>query len=77
LENLRESLGLASIEVEYLHVASSDDVVFTERLDWLIQGDGTRMGPAVVVGVTEFRDGKICAWREYMDTSGFAHMLHP
>ena len=75
LENLVESLGLASIDVKYLHVASSEDVVFTERLDWLVQRDGTRMGPAVVVGVTEFRDGKICVWREYFDTSGFVHML--
>jgi limonene-1,2-epoxide hydrolase len=75
LDGMVESLGLASIEVEYLHIASSEDVVFTERLDWLVQSDGTRMGPAVVVGVTEFRDGKICAWREYFDTSGFAHML--
>jgi limonene-1,2-epoxide hydrolase len=75
LESMIESLGLASIDVEYLHIASSEDVVFTERLDWLVQRDGTRMGPAVVVGVTEFRDGKICAWREDMDTSSFAHML--
>ena len=74
LESLVESLGLASIDVEYLHVASSEDVVFTERLDWLVQHDGTRMGPAVVVGVTEFRDGKICAWREYFDTSGLTNL---
>ena len=75
LANLQDSIGMARIEVKYLHVASNDDVVFTERLDWLVQQDGTRMGPAVVVGVTEFRDGKISAWREYFDTSGFAHML--
>jgi limonene-1,2-epoxide hydrolase len=75
LASLVESLGLARIDVEYLHVASGDDVVFTERLDWLVQADGTRMGPAVVVGVTEFRDGKISAWREYFDTSGFVHLL--
>lgn len=75
MDSMVESLGLACIDVEYLHVASSDDVVFTERLDWLVQHDGTRTGPAVVVGVTEFRDGRICAWREYFDTSGFAHML--
>ncbi|HLM17504.1 MAG TPA: limonene-1,2-epoxide hydrolase family protein [Acidimicrobiia bacterium] len=75
LESLVDSLGLARIDVEYLHVASSEDVVFTERLDWLVQRDGTRMGPAVVVGVTEFRDGKISAWREYFDTSGFVDML--
>jgi limonene-1,2-epoxide hydrolase len=75
LASLVESIGLASIDVEYLNVASNDDVVFTERLDWLVQADGTRMGPAVVVGVTEFRDGKISAWREYFDTSGFAHVI--
>ncbi|MDP9183803.1 MAG: nuclear transport factor 2 family protein [Actinomycetota bacterium] len=77
LASLVESMGMASIDVEYRHVASTDDVVFTERLDWLVQSDGTRIGPAVVVGVTEFRDGKISAWREYFDTSGFAHMLDP
>jgi limonene-1,2-epoxide hydrolase len=75
LASMVDSLGLASIDVEYLHVASSEDVVFTERLDWLVQHDGSRMGPAVVVGVAEFRDGKISAWREYFDTSGFVHLL--
>jgi limonene-1,2-epoxide hydrolase len=75
LDSMVESLGLASIDVEYLHVATADDLVMTERLDWLVQADGSRMGPVVVLGVTEFRDGKISAWREYFDTSGFAHML--
>jgi limonene-1,2-epoxide hydrolase len=75
LGSLVESMGMASIDVEYLHIASNDHVVFTERLDWLVHQDGSRLGPAVVVGVTEFRDGKISAWREYFDTSGFAHML--
>ena len=60
---------------EMFDLWSSEDVVFTERLDWLVQHDGNRMGPALVVGVTEFRDGKISAWREYFDTSGFAHTL--
>ena len=75
LDSLVESIGLASLEVEYLNVASNDDVVFTERLDWAIDKDGKRLGPVVVVGVAEFRDGKISAWREYFDTSGFARML--
>ena len=75
LASLVTSLGMASIDVTYLNVASNDSVVFTERLDWLVQTDGTRMGPAVVVGVTEFRDGRISAWREYFDTSGFTHLM--
>jgi limonene-1,2-epoxide hydrolase len=77
LAGMVESIDLARIEVEYLHVASGDDVVFTERHDWLVRRDGSRMGPGVVVGVTEFRDGKISAWREYFDTAGFAHLLEP
>jgi limonene-1,2-epoxide hydrolase len=72
-----ESMGLASIVVEYRHVARIEDVVFTERLDWMVQRDGSRVGPAVVVSVTKFRDGKISAWRECFDMSGFAHMLDP
>jgi limonene-1,2-epoxide hydrolase len=28
-----------------------------------------------VVGVTEFRDGKISAWREYFDTAPFEKLL--
>jgi len=75
LDGLVDSIGFAGLEVEYLHVASNDDVVFTERLDWMVGKDGKRLGPVVVVGVAEFRDEKICAWREYFDTSGFAHML--
>jgi limonene-1,2-epoxide hydrolase len=77
LASMVESLGLARIDVEYRHVATTEDVVFTERLDWLVQQDGTRMGPAVVVSVAEFRDGKISSWCEYFDTSGFTYVLEP
>jgi limonene-1,2-epoxide hydrolase len=72
LDSLVESLGMARIDVEYRHVACVDDVVFTDRLDWLVKHDGSRLGPTVVVGVTEFRDGKISHWREYFDTTGLA-----
>jgi limonene-1,2-epoxide hydrolase len=75
LASMVESLGLVRIDVEYRHVASTQDVVFTERLDWLVQRDGTRMGPAVVVSVAHFRAGKISSWRECFDTSGFAPAL--
>ena len=61
-------VGLASMEVEYRNVAAAGDVLFTERIDWLIRPDGTRAG-VPIVGVTEFRDGKIAAWREYFDTA--------
>jgi limonene-1,2-epoxide hydrolase len=69
-----DDYGLASVEVDYLNVAAVDDVLFTERVDWLIRKDGTRLGPFPVVGVTTFRDGKISAWREYYDSAGLSQL---
>jgi hypothetical protein len=40
----------------------------------MVATDGRRLGPTIVVGGTEFRDGKISAWREYFDTSGLANL---
>ena len=63
-----EQMGFIGVSVEYRQVASAGNVVFTERVDWLLRPDGSRAGPLPVVGVTEFRDGKISAWREYYDS---------
>ncbi len=63
-----EQMGFTNMAVEFRNVAVAGDVVFTERVDWLVRADGTRLGPWPVVGVTEFRDGKISAWREYFDS---------
>ena len=63
-----ETMGFSSMAVEFRNVAVVGDVVFTERVDWLVRPDGSRLGPWPVVGVTEFRDGKISAWREYFDS---------
>jgi len=62
-----EEMGFSNMAVEFRNVAAVADLVFTERVDWLIRTDGSRVGPWPVVGVTEFRDGKISAWREYFD----------
>jgi limonene-1,2-epoxide hydrolase len=56
-----ETMGFASADIEYRHFACVGNVVFTERIDWMVRTDGTRVGPVPVVGVTEFRDGKISA----------------
>jgi limonene-1,2-epoxide hydrolase len=63
-----EQMGFIGVAVEYRTVATTKEVVFTERFDWIIRPDGSRVGPLPVVGVTEFRDGKIRAWREYIDS---------
>lgn len=67
-----ETMGFSSIDVEFRNVVASGDVVCTERVDWLVRPDGSRAGPFPVVGVTEFRDGKISAWREYFDSANLA-----
>ena len=36
--------------------------------------DGSTPMSIKVVGVTEFRDGKITAWREYFDTAGLGQL---
>jgi limonene-1,2-epoxide hydrolase len=62
------AMGFSGMAVEFRHVAAAGDVVFSERVDWMLRADGSRIGPWPVVGVTEFRDGKISAWREYYDS---------
>jgi limonene-1,2-epoxide hydrolase len=53
------------ISFEVRNVASSGDVVFTERVDRFAMGERTVELP--VAGVFEIRDGKIAAWRDYFD----------
>lgn len=65
-------MGFRGIDVDYRNVAAVGDVVCTERVDWMVRPDGSRIGPLPVVGITEFRDGKICAWREYFDSANLA-----
>jgi limonene-1,2-epoxide hydrolase len=66
------AMGWTGIEVEVRNLAAADDVVFTERVDHMVRADGSRAGTFPVVGVTEFRDGKISAWREYFDSALFS-----
>jgi limonene-1,2-epoxide hydrolase len=56
------------VEIETLHIASAGNVVFTERVDYLILNDGSRPPvPLPVTGVMEMREGKIAQWRDYLD----------
>ena len=64
----------AAIEVDYRNVVAAGDVVCTERVDHILGPDGARTGSFPVVGVTEFRDGKISSWREYFDSANLAQL---
>ena len=72
LFNSMGAMGFVSVTVDFRNVVSTGDVVCTERVDWLVRSDGSRVGPLPIVGVTEFRDGKITAWREYFDSNNAA-----
>jgi limonene-1,2-epoxide hydrolase len=50
---------------EVLAIASSGNIVFTERVDRFDVGGKPVVLP--VAGVFELRDGKIAAWRDYFD----------
>lgn len=64
-----DAMGFVGVDVDFRNVVAAGDVVCTERIDWLVRPDGSRVGPLPIVGVTEFREGKISAWREYFDSA--------
>jgi len=61
--------GFASYEVEIRHVASTDTAVLVERFETFKNADGSIFLALPVVGVAEFRDGKITTWRECYDSA--------
>jgi len=68
---LASAWGAASggYELELRHVASVGDAVLAERHETFRRPDGSVLVELPVVGVAEFRDGKITEWREYYDTA--------
>lgn len=57
---------------EMLNIASRGNVVFTERVDYSCRNDKWTAVP--LVAVFELRDdGKIIAWREYLDLANTSH----
>ncbi len=65
--------GVESVEFRVLHLAASDDVVLTERVDVFKFPKGTIELP--VSGTFEITDGKIVAWRDYFDMQQFMSKL--
>lgn len=62
--------AFSTFELEIRHVASTGDAVLVERVDIFKRDDGSTFLSLPVVGVAEFRDGKIAQWREYYDSAG-------
>jgi limonene-1,2-epoxide hydrolase len=62
--------AFSTFELEIRNVASTENAVLVERVDIFTRDDGSTFLALPVVGVAEFRDGKITEWREYYDSAG-------
>jgi limonene-1,2-epoxide hydrolase len=62
-----------SMTIETVHLATSGNVVLTERIDTFTIGDV--VAPLPVMGTFEVRDGKISAWRDYFDLAQVTAMF--
>lgn len=66
--------GAARVQWTVHHIAETDrGAVLTERTDAFEMGGRELVIP--VMGVFEFRDGKISAWRDYFDVPGFQRQM--
>ena len=64
-----------SVEFLILHVAESEDIVFTERIDKFTMNGRTVELP--IAGVFELSSGKISAWRDYFDLAAWTKQASP
>ena len=71
LKLARATLGLVTIDVEILHIASAGQIVHVQRVDRLRRADGSLIVAAPVAGVLEFHGERVIAWREYFDSAEF------
>jgi len=60
------------LRVDMLAVAADADKVLTERIDYVLDGQGQTTMTVQVMGIFGVKDGKITAWRDYFDTAGLA-----
>ena len=62
------TISAFAVRIETLNIASRDTIIFTERVDYLqSNSDPSVVVPLPVTGVMEVREGKIVAWRDYLD----------
>ncbi len=66
--------GVESAEFQIKNIATSGNVVITERVDVFRLTNG-REGAFPVAGIFEIRDGKIAAWRDYFDMAQVTSLL--
>ena len=62
---------MESIRVEISNIAVTGNTVLTERIDYVVDGEGNVTLTCPVMGTFEVRDGKIARWRDYFDSKPF------
>lgn len=60
--------GQSDIKWRIVNHASNGNLLMVEGIDDYVDEEGRRIRTPYM-GVFEFRDGKICRWRDYVDTS--------
>jgi limonene-1,2-epoxide hydrolase len=66
-----DGFGMHAMIVELTAIAVTGDSVVTERIDHFDNPAGERIASVPVAGTLEVKDGKIVAWRDYVDPRPF------
>lgn len=75
LEGFRENYDLATIEVDVLQLGQSGNIVYSERVDHLVDSTGARFISLPVVGVMHIDGGgQLTYWRDYWDMREFLEL---
>ena len=79
LDTLKQFTGMEYCTIEIYNLASTGNVVLTERLDTMYREDDSFIIDYRIMGALEVRDGKICRYTDYFDTiptaKAFAHLF--
>jgi limonene-1,2-epoxide hydrolase len=62
------------VDVDIIHMLAEGPIVMTERVDHLTRADGITAS-LPMMGIIEFHDGLIAAWRDYFDLSQFTSQV--
>ncbi len=75
LEGFRNSHDLTTIDVDILHLGHSGDMVYSERVDHLVDSESRRFVSLPVAGVMRFDEhGQLTYWRDYWDMREFLEL---
>lgn len=67
-----QAMPMAGIRVEMRAIAAAGSTVVTERVDYMVDANGTTLLEIAMAGTLEVApDGRISAWRDYFDPRPF------